>query len=100
MSCLAIEADHPRRFIGDLEGESLHIKRRRALGVFWLNQDIRARTVCLSPLSLVHEALVEGAPRCRIGYSIPKKGQSLFDKGFEPRERLIPLLSDQIQVSL
>jgi hypothetical protein len=46
---------------GDLEGELLHIKRRRAFGVFCLNQDIRARAVCLSPLTLVHEALVEGA---------------------------------------
>jgi len=61
VNVLAIEADHPRRFVGDLEGESLHIKRRRAFGVFCLNQDIRARTVCLSPLSFVHEAFVEGA---------------------------------------
>src|SRR5215469_16013110 len=46
VNVLAVEADHPRRFIGDLEGELLHVKRRRVFGVFCLNQDIRAKAVC------------------------------------------------------
>src|SRR6516165_12542236 len=37
VNMLAVQADHPRCFTGDLEAELLHVKRCRALWVFRLN---------------------------------------------------------------
>jgi hypothetical protein len=43
---LPVQTDHVRQFFGYPEAELLDVERRCALGVFRLNENIRAKAVC------------------------------------------------------